>query len=70
MRITLPLRKTSFSLQVGYLYLTDTERLHNLMTYIGLGDVLDGDRPPVGDVLKKGVPPIELVPPDVEELHQ
>ena len=57
-------------LQVGYLYLTDAERLHNLMTYIGLGDVLDGEVPPIGEVLKKGVPPIELVPSDIEESHQ
>ena len=25
-------------LQVGYLYLTDAERLHELMSYIGLGE--------------------------------
>ena len=40
------------------------------MTYIGLGDVLDGEVPPIGEVLKKGVPPIELVPSDIEESHQ
>ena len=29
-------------LQVGYLYLTDAPRLHELMNYIGLGDTFDG----------------------------
>ncbi|DBB02650.1 TPA: hypothetical protein ACH3X3_011618 [Trebouxia sp. C0006] len=30
---------TAIECLVGYLYLTDSDRLHQLMTYIGLGDI-------------------------------